>query len=83
MTVQQRLAAPTPPFFKKIRNAGLLLAALSGTILGAPVALPAVIIKIAGYLAVAGSVASAVSQAATGAEPGTPLRRVFKPESNE
>lgn len=65
MTIQQRLAAPTPPFFKKIRNAGLLLAALSGCILGAPVALPAVIVKIAGYLAVAGAVATTVSQAVT------------------
>lgn len=64
MKLIQRAKAPTPKFFKKIRNVGLLLAAVSGTILTAPVALPAVIIKTAGYIAVASGVASAVSQTA-------------------
>ena len=65
MTLQQRLKAPTPKFFKKVRNVGLVLAAISGSVLTAPVALPTVVMKIAGYLAVAGGVATAVSQAAT------------------
>ncbi|HEX2606678.1 MAG TPA: hypothetical protein VHK91_04830 [Flavisolibacter sp.] len=65
MNIIQRTQAPTPKYFKKVRNIGLILAAVSGTVLTAPVALPAVIAKIAGYLAVAGSVASAVSQATT------------------
>lgn len=47
-----------------MRNIGLILATISTTIAAAPVALPAVIVKIAGYLAVAGGVASAVSQTA-------------------
>jgi len=68
MTLQQRLNAPTPKFFKKVRNIGLVLAAVSGAVLTAPVALPAVIVKIAGYLAVAGGVATAVSQAVTNEE---------------
>ncbi|ANE51561.1 hypothetical protein [Flavisolibacter tropicus] len=63
MTIQQRLKAPTPKFFKKVRNIGLVLAAVSGSLLTAPVALPAIIVKVAGYLAVAGGVATAVSQA--------------------
>ena len=63
MTLQQRLKAPTPKFFKKVRNIGLALAAVSGALLTAPVALPVVLVKIAGYLAVAGGVATAVSQA--------------------
>jgi len=42
-----------------------VLAAISATLLTTPVALPVVLVKIAGYLAVAGSVASAVSQTAT------------------
>jgi hypothetical protein len=42
----------------------LILAAISASILAAPVALPAVVIQVAGYLAVAGGVASAVSQTA-------------------
>jgi hypothetical protein len=66
MTLQQRVKAPTPKFFRDVRNAGLVLAAISASILTAPVALPAVLVKVAGYLAVAGSVASAVSQATTG-----------------
>jgi len=65
MNVIERMAAPTPVFFKKIRNAGLILAAVSATLLTTPVALPLVVVKIAGYLAVASSVASAVSQTAT------------------
>jgi len=65
MTLQQRLNAPTPKFFKKVRNVGLVLAAVSGALLTAPVALPAALVKLAGYLAVAGGVATAVSQAVT------------------
>jgi len=65
MTIQKRLQAPTPKFFKKVRNVGLVLAAISGSVLAALVALPAVVVKLAGYLAVAGGVATAVSQAVT------------------
>lgn len=63
-TVIKRINRPTPKFFKTLRNIGLGLAAASAAILGAPVTLPAVLIKIAGYLAVAGSVTGAVSQTA-------------------
>lgn len=58
----KRALEPTPRFFKKLRNIGLSIAAVAATIIAAPVALPAVVIKIAGYLAVAGSVMSGVSQ---------------------
>ena len=64
MTIQQRVAAPTPPFFRKVRNISLGVAAIAASILAAPVALPAVLLKIAGYAAVAGIVASSVSQRA-------------------
>ena len=60
----QRLQEPTPRFFRKIRNAGLLLTAISGAVLTAPVALPALLMTAAGYLAIAGAIAGAVSQAA-------------------
>lgn len=56
-------------FFKKIRNIGLVLAAISGTLITAPVALPAALIKVAGYLGVASMMASAVSQTAVCEEP--------------
>jgi hypothetical protein len=62
MNLIERVSSPTPKFFKKLRNIGLILAAISGTLVAAPVALPAAVIQIAGYLAVASSVASAVSQ---------------------
>jgi hypothetical protein len=68
MKLKERVEAPTPKFFRKVRNIGLVLAAISATLLTTPVALPLVVVKIAGYLAVAGSVASAVSQTATEAE---------------
>lgn len=68
MRIQQRLKQTTPQFFKKIRNIGLALAAAGTALLTAPVALPAALISVAGYLVVAGSVAAAVSQATTQGE---------------
>ena len=65
MNLIQRVKAPTPKFFKVLRSTGLGLAAVGGTILAAPIALPVVITSIGGYLAVAGSVVSAVSQVTT------------------
>lgn len=64
MNVIQRMKAPTPKFFRVLRNIGLGLAAASGVLLTTPIALPVAVITAAGYLAVAGSVATAVSQAA-------------------
>lgn len=55
---------PTPKYFRKLRNAGIAIAGISASLLAAPVMLPAVLIKIAGYLALAGGVMSAVSQSA-------------------
>lgn len=65
MNIMDRIESPTPKFFRKVRTIGLVLAAVSGTLLATPVALPLVILKIAGYLTVAGAVATAVSQVAT------------------
>jgi hypothetical protein len=66
MNLIKRAKAPTPKFFKVLRNIGLALAAVGGTILAAPIALPVVVTTVGGYLAVAGSVVSAVSQLTTG-----------------
>jgi len=60
-----RASAPTPKFFKVLRNVGLALAAVGGTILAAPIALPVIVTTIGGYVAVAGGVLSAVSQLTT------------------
>ena len=64
MNIVQRIKAPTPKFFRVLRTIGLALAAASGALLAAPVALPVAVITIAGYVAVAGSVVTAVSQTA-------------------
>jgi uncharacterized membrane protein HdeD (DUF308 family) len=62
MNVVERTKAPTPKFFRMLRSIGLALLALSGSVIAAPVILPAVVVSVAGYLAVAGGVLSAVSQ---------------------
>ena len=64
MSVVERVKAPTPKFFKTLRTIGLALAAIGGAILAAPVAMPAALISIAGYVALAGGVMTAVSQTA-------------------
>ena len=69
MNLIQRIKKPTPPFFKKLRNIGLALAAASAAIITAPVAMPGIIITAAGYLGVAGAVISAVSQITVEDEP--------------
>ena len=65
MNIIQRITSSTPSFFQKLRNIGLVLAAISAAIITAPVALPAAVVTIAGYAAVAGSVIGAVSQLTT------------------
>ena len=62
MNIVDRAKAPTPKFFRILRTVGLTMLAISGSVLAAPVALPAALVSVAGYLAVAGGVISAVSQ---------------------
>jgi hypothetical protein len=62
MTLVDRILSPTPSFFQKLRNIGLILAAVSAAIVATPVALPAIVTTIASYIAVAGTMLSAVSQ---------------------
>lgn len=61
----KRASAPIPTFFKVLRNVGLALAAIGGTILAAPITLPVIVTTIGGYVAVAGGVLSAASQLST------------------
>lgn len=62
MKVVERIKAPTPKFFKILRSIGLALLAISGTVMAAPIVLPVTVVTVAGYMAVAGGVISAVSQ---------------------
>ena len=65
MNLIARVTSPTPKFFKLLRNIGIALATAGGAILAAPIALPAVVVTIGGYLVTAGAVATAVSQVTT------------------
>ncbi len=59
-----RCNAETPPFFRKLRTLGVIVAAAGTAVVTAPVVLPALVLTIGGYLIVGGAVATAVSQAA-------------------
>ena len=62
MNIVERAKAPTPKFFRILRSIGLALLAISGSVIAAPVVLPVTVVTVAGYIAVAGGVLSAVSQ---------------------
>ncbi|MFD2529135.1 MULTISPECIES: hypothetical protein [Polaribacter] len=63
MKIIERYQKPTPKFFRILRNIGIALATAGGAIIAAPIAIPATIVTIATYMTVAGTVATAVSQA--------------------
>jgi hypothetical protein len=63
LSLIQRIKAPTPKIFRIFRAVGLSLAAIGGAIISAPT-MPVILVNIAGYLTVAGSVMTAVSQLA-------------------
>lgn len=68
MNIIDRIKAPTPAFFAKLRNISLMIAAIGTYIISAPIVVPAIVIKIAGYFIVAGGIGSAVSQVVTPGE---------------
>jgi ABC-type xylose transport system permease subunit len=61
LSLSERINLPTPSFFKKVRTIGLAIGAIGAALLAAPVALPTLLTTIAGYLATAGLIATAVS----------------------
>lgn len=63
MNIVERYKKPTPKFFRLLRNIGIALATAGGAIIAAPVTLPALVVSVATYMTVAGTVATAVSQA--------------------
>lgn len=63
MNIVERYKKPTPKFFRLLRNIGIALATTAGVIIAAPISLPAIVITIGIYMTVAGTVATAVSQA--------------------
>ena len=65
MNIVDRYKKPTPKFFRTLRNIGIALATAGGAIIAAPISLPALVVTIATYMTVAGTVVTAVSQAVT------------------
>lgn len=64
LNIVERTMAPTPKWFKILRNVGIALASVGGIIIGSPVALPVGLVSAAGYLVLGGSIISVVSQTA-------------------
>lgn len=62
MSVIKRITEPTPPFWAKVRNIAIALGVVGGAIATAPIALPAAIVTLGGYLATAGTVATVLAQ---------------------
>ena len=62
------MQAPTPKWFRIMRNLGLTLSAVGGALIASPVSLPAGIISIGGYLLLGGTIIGAVSQTAVSSE---------------
>lgn len=57
-----RLGQPTPVFYRKLRNLGIAIGAVGTALMTAPVALPAALVTLGGYLVVGGTVLSIISQ---------------------
>ena len=60
--ISTRASAPTPPFFQKLKKAGLIIAAIGTAVLTAPGSIPAMLLTYAGYAVTAGTVLITISQ---------------------
>ena len=58
----ERAIIDTPPFFKQLRLIGLVAVTIGTTIMMAPIAVPAALTTIAGYVLLGGTVLTAISQ---------------------
>ena len=68
LNLVSRIQQPTPKWFRIVRNLGLALSAVGGVLVAAPVALPAAVVTVGGYLLLGGSIIGAVSQTAISSE---------------
>ena len=62
MDLMERVKAPTPPFFAKLRTIGIVVGVVGGALATAPVSLPASIVALSTYLITAGTIITTVSQ---------------------
>ena len=58
----KRWKSSTPTFWKKIQRFGVVVGGIGATILAAPIAAPAALTSVAGYLVLAGSLSATLSQ---------------------
>ncbi len=71
MNILERYRKPTPRFFRILRNIGIALASVGGVVLASPISLPNIVFSVAAYITIAGTVASAISQAVVASEDET------------
>ena len=83
LNLVSRIQEPTPKWFRIVRNLGLALSAVGGVLVAAPVALPATVIAVGGYLLLGGSIIGAVSQTAVSAEEYGDKNRKSRENSTE
>ena len=62
MSIKQRWCAKTPKFWRKVQKISIIIGAVAGVIVSAPIALPAVVVTLSGYAITAGTVAATLSQ---------------------
>ena len=68
LNLVSRMAAPTPKWFRIVRNLGLTLSAVGGDMVAEPVTLPAAVITVGGYMLLGGTLQVAVSQTSVSSE---------------
>ena len=61
-SLKERWNEKTPKFWKRIQRWAIITGTVAGIIIAAPVALPAAVITVAGYVATAGTVAATLAQ---------------------
>lgn len=60
--LKERWNSKTPTFWKKVQKIGVACGIVGAALVSAPIALPAAIVSVSGYLIVAGSLTAALSQ---------------------
>jgi hypothetical protein len=69
MNLVNRIIAPTPVFFQKLRDIGLVLVTIGGVALSTPMNLPVHIVSLANYASLVGGVLAAIAQLTVNEEP--------------
>jgi ABC-type protease/lipase transport system fused ATPase/permease subunit len=60
--LKNRWKAETPKFWKKVQKISIAAGVIGGAIIAAPLALPAALVTVGGYLVAVGSVGATLSQ---------------------